>query len=55
VHLEVRAEGSDAAAPTASPKRFTPEQVKSDKLARMAREEPVLGKAVEEWNLELME
>jgi DNA polymerase III gamma/tau subunit len=55
VRLEVRAEGSDAAAPATSPKRFTPEQVKSDKLARMAREEPVLGKAVEEWNLELME
>ena len=64
VTLEVRAEGGQAPAvgsggsPTpapAAPKRFTPEQVKTDKLARMAREEPVLGKAVEEWNLELLD
>jgi hypothetical protein len=57
VSLEVREQGSPVTgtAAAAQPKRFTPEQVKTDKLARMAREEPVLGKAVEEWNLELME
>ena len=58
VSLEVRAEGAAASAqpaPSSPPKRFTPEQVKTDKLARMAREEPVLGKAVEEWNLELLD
>ena len=60
--LEVRAEGSPASAGGAAtqsapsaPRRFTPEQVKTDKLARMARVEPVLGKAVEEWNLELLD
>jgi DNA polymerase-3 subunit gamma/tau len=57
VALGVGAEGTPAGAAQekAPPKRFTPEQVKTDKLARMAREEPLLGKAVEEWNLELME
>ena len=64
VTLEVRAEGSTASSTSTgtqdapvkqAPKRFTPEQVKTDKLARMAREEPVLGKAVEEWNLELLD
>jgi DNA polymerase III subunit gamma/tau len=57
VALDVRAEGAAAtgAAAEPAPRRFTPEQVKNDKLQRMAREEPVLGKAVEEWNLELME
>jgi DNA polymerase-3 subunit gamma/tau len=58
VSLDVRAEGAAASAqpaPASPPKRFTPEQVKTDKLARMAREEPVLGKAVEEWNLELLD
>ncbi len=58
VTLDVRGDG-DAGTPNApsppAPKRFTPEQVKTDKLARMAREEPVLGKAVEEWNLELLD
>ncbi len=62
VTLEVRGDGSSASgagpaakSPPSAPKRFTPEQVKTDKLARMAREEPVLGKAVEEWNLELLD
>ncbi len=57
VSLEVRGEGSAPGAATepVAPKRFTPEQVKTDKLARMAREEPLLGQAVQEWNLELME
>jgi hypothetical protein len=37
------------------PRRLTLEQVKSEKMARMAREEPVLGQAVQEWDLELIE
>lgn len=57
VALTVVPEGGapGVAARSASPKRFTPEQVKSDKLQRMAREEPVLGQAVEEWKLELLD
>ena len=59
VTLDVRAEGVETPAAASgaktAPKRFTPEQVKTDKLARMAKEEPVLGKAVEEWNLELLD
>jgi hypothetical protein len=55
--LQVSAEDEAAGKPSASPapRRFTPEQVKSDKLARLAREEPVLGEAVSEWNLELLD
>jgi len=37
------------------PPRLTPEQVKSDRLARLVREEPVLGAAVREWDLELLD
>jgi len=48
VELEVRA----ASAPTPA-ERLTPERVKEEQLARLAREEPVLGRAVREWELEL--
>lgn len=54
--LSVRAE---ATPPTKKgeepPRRLTPELVKADKLARMAREEPVLQRVVDEWKLELIE
>jgi len=46
--LDVRA----AAEPTPAD-RLTPERVRDERLARLAREEPVLGKAVQEWELEL--
>ncbi len=48
VDLEVRA----AREPTPAD-RLTPERVRDEQLARLAREEPVLGKAVQEWELEL--
>ncbi|MGQ0815371.1 MAG: DNA polymerase III subunit gamma/tau [Gemmatimonadota bacterium] len=38
-----------------APRRLTPELVKAEKLARMAKEDPLLAKAVAEWNLELLD
>ncbi len=35
--------------------RLTPERVKQDRLARMARDEPLLGRIVQEWDLELLD
>jgi DNA polymerase-3 subunit gamma/tau len=55
IRLEVKAKGADTAQSPDAPRRLTPELVKTEKLARMAKEDPVLGKAVEEWNLELMD
>jgi DNA polymerase-3 subunit gamma/tau len=55
IRLEVKAKGVDTAQSPDAPRRLTPELVKTEKLARMAKEDPVLGKAVEEWNLELMD
>lgn len=50
VVLEVRPTGAGSeAAP-----RVTAEQVRNDRLARLVREEPALGRAVEEWDLELL-
>jgi DNA polymerase-3 subunit gamma/tau len=37
------------------PRRFTSEQVRSDRLERMGREEPLLGRAVQEWDLEWLD
>jgi DNA polymerase-3 subunit gamma/tau len=51
VDLEVRAAGS-ASGPAP---RLTPERVREEQLKRLAREEPVLGKAVQEWELELLD
>jgi len=48
VPWEVRAAGVPNPA-----ERLTPERVREEQLARLAREEPVLGKAVREWELEL--
>ncbi|MHB1168363.1 MAG: DNA polymerase III subunit gamma/tau [Longimicrobiales bacterium] len=39
----------------AAPRRLTPEQVRSDRLARITREQPMLARAVEEWDLELID
>ncbi|HET9985512.1 MAG TPA: DNA polymerase III subunit gamma/tau [Longimicrobiales bacterium] len=53
IALRVRALGKGAGAE--APTRFTPEQVKADRLARLSREEPLLGRAVEAWELELLD
>ena len=55
VQLAIVTEGASAAEKTEAPRRLTPELVKSEKLARMAKEDPVLGQAVNEWNLELLD
>ncbi|HEU5210554.1 MAG TPA: DNA polymerase III subunit gamma/tau [Longimicrobiales bacterium] len=39
----------------ATPRRLTPEQVRADRLARIAREQPMLARAVEAWDLELID
>jgi len=55
VKLEVKTENAEAIPVSDAPRRLTPELVKSEKLARLAKEDPMLGKAVEEWNLELLD
>lgn len=55
VSLEVATLDDQVDGAAAPPRRLTPEQVKADRLARMAQEEPVLGKAVQEWDLELLD
>lgn len=55
ITLEVKAQAGSAAPNPDAPRRLTPELVKTEKLARMAKDDPVLGKVVEEWNLELMD
>jgi hypothetical protein len=37
------------------PRRLTPEGVRSDQLARLTRADPLLGEAVERWDLELLD
>jgi DNA polymerase III subunit gamma/tau len=39
----------------AGPARLTPEKVRADQLARMAREHPQLGAAISDWDLELVD
>jgi DNA polymerase-3 subunit gamma/tau len=51
LRVEVRA--PDQA--TVHKERLTPEKVKNDRLARISREEPALGRAVQEWDLEIVE
>ncbi|HEX7117352.1 MAG TPA: DNA polymerase III subunit gamma/tau [Longimicrobiales bacterium] len=53
ITLEVRAQGASGERTVAPPRRLTPEQVKADRLRRMMEEEPLLGQAVQEWDLEL--
>jgi len=55
VRLDVRALGGGPSERSTPPPRLTPEQVQNDRLARLAREHPTLGQAVEAWDLELME
>ncbi len=54
VRLDIAPAGSPAGAGK-PPERLTPEGVRSERLMRLAREEPVLGRVVEEWDLELMD
>ncbi|MEJ2216456.1 MAG: DNA polymerase III subunit gamma/tau [Gemmatimonadota bacterium] len=51
LRLDVRAP-KEASQPR---ERLTPEKVKNDRLARISREEPALSRAVEEWDLEIVE
>ncbi|HEX6587486.1 MAG TPA: DNA polymerase III subunit gamma/tau [Longimicrobiales bacterium] len=50
--VELTAESAGAS--DAPPERLTPEKARSDTLERLAREEPGLKRAVEEWDLELL-
>ncbi len=55
LRLEVRAPGTGADDAPARPERLTPERIRSDQLSRLTRAEPMLGRAVEAWDLELFE
>jgi DNA polymerase-3 subunit gamma/tau len=56
VRLEVRGLAApDAGGGAASGARLTPERVRSEQLSRLTRAEPVLGRAVEILDLELLE
>lgn len=55
VAVSVRAIGATQKKVDEPPRRLTPELVRSEKLARLAREAPLLKQAVDEWNLELVE
>ena len=57
VTVDVKGAASSAERPQQpeAPRRLTPELVKTEKLARMAKEDPILGQAVDEWNLELLD
>ena len=50
ITIDVRANSSDA---SLQPERITSERVKSEQLLRMSKEEPILGRAVKDWDLEL--
>lgn len=54
VTLEARP-GGPAGTEGGPPRRLTSEQVRQDRLDRMKREEPLLGRAVEEWDLEWLD
>ena len=54
ITLDVRAIGGPEK-PRDAPQRFTVEGVKKDQLSRLASSDPTLKKAVDEWNLELMD
>ena len=44
-----------AAGEATAPRRFTPVQVRADRLARITREQPMLARAVDAWDLELID
>lgn len=51
VELAVRAENGEGVRPT----RITPEKVKDDEVKRLSEEEPALDRAVQEWDLEMLD
>ncbi len=51
VELVVRAANGGDAQPT----RITPEKVKDDEVKRLSEEEPALDRAVQEWDLEMLD
>jgi DNA polymerase-3 subunit gamma/tau len=55
--ISVRITGAPEAPtrPSATPTRLTPERVRSDQLNRLASGDPLLGKAVKDWDLELFD
>jgi DNA polymerase-3 subunit gamma/tau len=55
ITIEPRANANTTERATGPVERLTPEKVKNDQLARMSRDEPVLGKAVKDWDLELLD
>ncbi len=55
LRVDVRPAGDAEAGPATPPPRLTPERVRGEKLARLTREQPTLERAVEEWDLELLE
>jgi hypothetical protein len=55
LQLEVRSVGRGPGGRAQQPARLTPERVKAERLARMSRDEPLLGRVVEDWELELLD
>lgn len=55
ITLDAQASNAPAERKPGPVERLTPEKVKQDQLARMSRDEPVLGKAVKDWDLELLD
>ncbi|MGH7476861.1 MAG: hypothetical protein ACRELD_11265, partial [Longimicrobiales bacterium] len=54
IEVEIASQGPAQQGPQGRP-RLTPEKVRADRLSRLVREEPVLGRAVEELDLELLD
>jgi DNA polymerase-3 subunit gamma/tau len=55
VRLELRALGGSEGSAPAPAARLTPERVRNEQLARMSRTAPILGRAVEMLDLELLD
>ena len=53
VRLEIRAAGGDDVAQ--EPARLTPERVREDRVRKLSGEEPGLDRAVQEWDLEMLD
>lgn len=54
VTLEAKPRGADPESGS-TPRRLTPQRVRSDQLARLTHNQPLLGQAVERWDLELLD